>query len=50
MARAIPGPDGRAVALQEAYEQCGDRLPACGFDLRLALSDGGGSTDSISRR
>lgn len=39
--RAIPGPDGRAVALQDAYDQCGDRLPACGFDLRLALEGGG---------
>lgn len=39
--RAIPGPDGKAISLQEAYDLCGDRLPVCGFDLRLALQDGG---------
>ncbi len=37
--RAIPAPDGRTVTLQEAYEQCGDRLPLCGFDIRLALPE-----------
>ncbi len=40
--RAIPNANGTMVPLQDAYERCGDALPASGFDLRLALSDGGG--------
>jgi len=37
--RAIPGPEGRPITLQDAYEACGDQLPACGFDLRLAMPE-----------
>lgn len=38
--RALPDGSGGMMSLQDAYEMCRDRLPACGFDLRLALPEG----------
>ncbi|MFA7121543.1 MAG: hypothetical protein WC277_08665 [Bacilli bacterium] len=42
--RALPDGSGKMISLQDAYERCGDQLPACGFDLRLALPGGGEPT------